>query len=45
MGDDIDSILEYLEDKNKKKDKSKLPLLNNTRDKFYKPAEKKEILR
>ena len=45
VGDDIDSILEYLEDKNKKKDKSKLPHLNNTRDKFYKPVEKKEILR
>ena len=44
-GDDIDSILQYLEDKNKKKDKGKLPLINNTRDKFYKPPEKKEQLR
>jgi len=36
-GDDIDSILQYLEDKNKKKDKTKFPIINNTRDKFYKP--------
>jgi hypothetical protein len=36
-GDDIDSILKYLEDKNKK---PKLPFIN-TKDKFYKPPEKK----
>lgn len=43
-GDDIDSILQYLEDKNKKKDKEKgkLPLIS-TKDKFYKPPEKKEL--
>ena len=35
-GDDIDSILQYLEDKNKKKEKGKLPLIS-TKDKFYKP--------
>lgn len=34
-GDDIDSILRYLQDKNKKKD-PKLPLIS-TKDKFYKP--------
>jgi alpha/beta superfamily hydrolase len=27
-GDDIESILKYLEDKNKKKDNSKLPLIS-----------------
>jgi hypothetical protein len=27
-GDDIDSILQYLEDKNKKKEKGKLPLIS-----------------
>jgi hypothetical protein len=41
-GDDIDSILQYLENKNKMKDKEKLPLIS-TRDKFYKPPEKKEL--
>lgn len=41
-GDDIDSILQYLEDKNKKKDKGKFPVIS-TRDKFYKPPEKKEL--
>lgn len=40
-GDDIDSILKYLEDKNKKKD-PKLPLIS-TKEKFYKPPEKKEL--
>lgn len=40
-GDDIDSILQYLE--NKKKDKNnKLPLIS-TKEKFYKPPEKKEL--
>lgn len=36
--------MQYLEDKNKKKDKdkNKLPLIS-TRDKFYKPPEKKEL--
>jgi|JI9StandDraft_2_1071091.scaffolds.fasta_scaffold31390_3 hypothetical protein len=38
--DDIDSILQYLENKNKKKDK--LPLIS-TKEKFYKPPEKKEL--
>lgn len=40
-GDDIESILKYLEDKNKKKD-NKLPLIS-TKQKFYKPPEKKEL--
>lgn len=40
-GDDIDTILRYLEDKGKKKE-PKLPLLS-TKDKFYKPPEKKEL--
>jgi hypothetical protein len=42
--DDIDSILRYLEDKNKKKDNKdpKLPLIS-TKEKFYKPPEKKEL--
>ena len=46
-GDDIDSILQYLEDKNKKKDKDKgkFPVINNTKDKFYKPPQKKQLLR
>ena len=39
-GDDIDSILQYLEDKNKKK--GKLPLIS-TKQKFYKAPEKKEL--
>lgn len=38
-GDDIDSILKYLQEKNKKKD-PKLPLIS-TKQKFYKPPEKK----
>ncbi len=44
-GEDIDSILNYLENKNKKKDVPKLPVINNTREKFYKAQEKKEVLR
>ena len=40
-GDDIDTILRYLEDKGKKKDQ-KLPLIS-TKEKFYKPPEKKEL--
>ena len=40
-GDDIDSILKYLEDKNKKKD-PKFPQIS-TKEKFYKPPEKKEL--
>jgi hypothetical protein len=40
-GDDIDSILKELEDKNKKKN-ARLPLIS-TKEKFYKPPEKKEL--
>lgn len=40
-GEDIDSILSYLENKNKKKDVPKLPVITNTKDKFYKPTDKK----
>ena len=40
-GDDIESILKYLEDKNKKKDNSKLPLIS-TKQKFYKYIDKQQ---